>query len=351
MHGMSIVIPTPLGARDKKFVANYWKLVERYRVTLFSGVPTTLAALVKSPPKGEDLRSFRKIASTGSTAMPVTVAEEIERMLGVRMLLTYGSTEFCQNVTQAPRDGEARFGSTGIRMPYSQIKIVRLDASGAIERECKAGEVGAVIVKSPGNTPGYVDARYDAALFTKEGWINAGDLGRLDEDGYLWLTGRVKDLIIRGGHNIDPAVIEETLLRHPAIFLAAAVAKPDAYAGELPVAYVQLVPGATASAEDLQNFARETIPERAAAPVEIVIVGELPLTDVRKPAKALLRFDAARRTFETALRQSLGPEARFEISVGADDLRGMMVTVTLADPALEARVAAVMNAYTVAYRT
>jgi len=351
LHGMSIVIPTPLGARDKKFIANYWKFVERYGVTLFSGVPTTLASLVKSPPQGEDLRSLRKIASTGSTAMPVAVAEEIERMLGVRMLLTYGSTEFCQNVTQAPRDGAPRFGSTGIRLPYTQVKIVRLDASGAIERECEAGEVGAVIVKSPGNTPGYVDARYDASLFTKEGWINAGDLGRLDVEGYLWLTGRARDLIIRGGHNIDPAVIEESLLRHPAVFLAAAVAKPDAYAGELPIAYVQLVAGAQASAEELQDFARERIPERAAAPSEIIILAELPLTDVRKPAKNLLRFDAARRAFATALRQSLGPDARFEIAVGADDLRGMMVTIALAGSALEPRVAEVMNRYTVAYRT
>ena len=99
-------------------------------------------------------------------------------------------------------------------------------------------------MKGPSVTPGYLEPKYNEGVFTREGWFNSGDLGRFDADGYLWLTGRVKDVIIRGGHNIDPSVIEETLLKHPDVLLAAAVSKPDAYAGELPVAYIQLVSGA-----------------------------------------------------------------------------------------------------------
>ena len=91
-----------------------------------------------------------------------------------------------------------------------------------------------VVVKGPSVTPGYLEPKYNEGVFTREGWFNSGDLGRFDADGYLWLTGRVKDVIIRGGHNIDPSVIEETLLKHPDVLLAAAVSKPDAYAGELP---------------------------------------------------------------------------------------------------------------------
>jgi fatty-acyl-CoA synthase len=351
-HGMTIAIPTPLGARDKRFVQNYWRLVEKFGVTVFSGVPTTLAALAKTPPGDADLSSLRRYATTGSTALPVTVAEEIERMIGIRLLLTYGATEYCQNVTQAPRDGETRYGSAGIRLPYTQIKIVELDGGGRVTRECAAGEIGVVIVQSPGNTPGYVDPRTDAGFFTADGWINSGDLGRLDDAGYLWLTGRAKDLIIRGGHNIDPSVIEETLLKHPAVLLAAAVGRPDSYAGEVPVAYVQLVDGACIDAEALRLFVRETIPERAAAPVEITILDELPLTDVRKPAKAQLRHDAARRELARALAMALGDAAIIEVTVGPDAVSGTLATIVVrpAGAETERRVAEAMAAYTIAWR-
>jgi fatty-acyl-CoA synthase len=150
-------------------------------------------------------------------------------------------------------------------------------------------------VKGPSVTPGYLEPKYNEGVFTREGWFNSGDLGRFDADGYLWLTGRVKDVIIRGGHNIDPSVIEETLLKHPDVLLAAAVSKPDAYAGELPVAYIQLVSGARTSARDIGDFVQRHIPERAAAPKEVIILPAMPLTDVQKPAKAELRRDAARR--------------------------------------------------------
>ncbi len=111
-----------------------------------------------------------------------------------------------------------------------------------------------MIIKGPGVTPGYVDERFNSGLFSPDGWFVSGDLGRFDKDGYLWLTGRVKDVIIRGGHNIDAGLIEDVLRRHPAVLLCAAVAKPDAYAGELPVAYVQLVKGKTRDAGRAQGF-------------------------------------------------------------------------------------------------
>ena len=245
-HGMSIVIPSPLGARDKRFIENYWKFVDRFGITIFSGVPTTLAQLAKSGPQGETLATLRDYACTGSTAFPAEVARQIESLIGVRVLLTYGATEYTQNVTQAPRDGDPKFGSPGIRLPYTQVKTVELDGDG-IKRECGVDEIGVVVVKGPSVTPGYLDPKYNEGVFTRDGWFNSGDLGRFDADGYLWLTGRVKDVIIRGGHNIDPSVIEETLLKHSEVMLAAAVSKPDAYAGELPIAYVQLVPGARAT--------------------------------------------------------------------------------------------------------
>lgn len=354
-HGMSIVIPTPLGARDKRFIENYWRFVEKFRITILSGVPTTLATLVKNPPRGEDLSSLRPIATTGSTAFPAEIARNLEQITGVRMLLSYGSTEFCQNITQAPRDGDPKYGSAGIRLPYTQVRVVKLTPEGAIDRDCAVDEIGAVVAKGPSITPGYLDSRYDQGVLFGDGWINNGDLGRLDADGYLWLTGRAKDVIIRGGHNIDPAVIEETLLKHPDVLLAAAVGRPDAYAGELPVAYVQLVANAKASADELSRFVLDTIPERAAAPKEITILPRMPLTDVGKPAKPQLRRDAAQRAFSDVLSEAAGPQARVGVAVEPDAAAGSkaVITLTAADAGakadVESRIRMVMSAYATVY--
>ena len=325
-HGMSIVIPSPLGARDKRFIENYWKFVDRFGITIFSGVPTTLAQLAKSGPKGEALATLRDYACTGSTAFPAEVARQIESLIGVRVLLTYGATEYTQNVTQAPRDGDPKFGSPGIRLPYTQVKAVELDGD-RIKRECGVDEIGVVVVKGPSVTPGYLDPKYNEGVFTRDGWFNSGDLGRFDADGYLWLTGRAKDVIIRGGHNIDPAVIEETLLKHSEVMLAAAVSKPDAYAGELPIAYVQLVPNARARADDIREFAQRHIPERAAAPKEVVIVERMPLTDVQKPAKLELRRDAACRAFREVLADIA--DGKVAVDMAADPVKGNMAVISV----------------------
>ncbi|MCX7313364.1 MAG: acyl-CoA synthetase [Alphaproteobacteria bacterium] len=304
--GMEIVIPSPIGARDKRFIENYWKFVEKFRITMLSGVPTTLAQLSKSPPAGQDLSSLRPYGVTGSTAFPAEVARQLQNICNVRMLASYGATEYTQNVAQPPRDGDPRYGSAGLRLPYTQIKIVEIGDGGHIKRECATDEIGLVVVKGPSVTPGYVDESYNAGILLPDGWFNSGDLGRLDADGFLWITGRAKDVIIRGGHNIDPTVIEETLLKHPEVMLAAAVSKPDAYAGELPIAYVQLVPNAKATADEVQAFALAHSTERAAAPKEIILVEKMPLTDVGKPAKVQLRLDAAKRAFTTALADVAG---------------------------------------------
>lgn len=354
-HGMTVVIPSPLGARDKRFIANYWRFVEKFRITILSGVPTTLAQLVKNPPQGEDLSSLRPFASTGSTAFPADVARGLEQITGVRMLLSYGATEFTQNITQAPRDGDARYGSAGIRLPYTQVRVVKLDDDGEIARDCAVGQIGMVVAKGPSITSGYLDARYDQGVFTRDGWIKNGDLGRFDADGFLWLTGRAKDVIIRGGHNIDPAVIEETLLKHPDVLLAAAVGRPDAYAGELPVAYVQLVQGAQANADELARFAGDNIPERAATPKDIVVLDRMPLTDVGKPAKVQLRRDAAQRAFTAVLADAVGADARVAVEIVSDAEAGSkaVVTVTMAPgrakAEIERRIVEAMKPYAMAY--
>ena len=329
--GMAIVIPSPIGARDKVFIENYWKFVETYRISILSGVPTTLAQLSKSPPRGEDLRSLRPYGVTGSTAFPAEVARALEKICGVKMMASYGATEYTQNVAQPPRDGDPRYGSAGLRLPYTQIKIVDIDDAGRITREHGVDEIGLVVVKGPSITPGYVEAEANRGILLPDGWFNSGDLGRIDGDGYLWITGRAKDVIIRGGHNIDPTVIEETLLKHPDVVLAAAVSMPDAYAGELPVAYVQLVPNAKVTAEEVQAFAAAHSPERAAAPKQIILTDRMPLTDIGKPAKVQLRLDAARRAFTAALADVAG-SGRVSVRMIADAKQGNRAMIEVAPP-------------------
>jgi fatty-acyl-CoA synthase len=288
--------------------------------------------------------------------LPVDVARKLEAATGIRLVATYGATEFTQNVTQAPRDGEPRYGSAGIRNPDTQIRIVHLDAAGAIMRDCRPNEIGCVLVRSPGNTLGYVDGPDDPSVLRPDGWINNGDLGRLDEDGYLWITGRAKDLIIRSGHNIDPAIIEEALYKSPAVFMAAAVGKPDRYAGELPVAYVQLVAGASVTEDDLKALARAHISDPAAVPREIHVVEEMPLTDVRKIAKPALRRQAAQGVFEAELRKALPADVPFSVQVVADDTDGSVAEIKVSGQAapasggLGAQISDVMQGYAMRHR-
>jgi fatty-acyl-CoA synthase len=354
-YGMTMVSPSPQGARDRNFITHHWKLVEKYGVTHFGGVPTTLSLLAKNPPKGEDISRLKAFGTAGSAALPAEIGREFERMIGIRTLLIYGSTETTQSICQPPRDGDPRYGSSGIRFPYSQVKAVKLDRAGEIERECAPGEAGVIVVKGPSVTPGYVDPKHNEGVFTREGYFKSGDIGRFDQDGYLWITGRVKDLIIRSGHNIEPAIIEDALLRHPEVVLAAAVAKPDAYAGELPIAYVQLVKGAKTTGEQLAAFALQHISERPAAPKEVIVLERMPLTDVEKPDKVKLRQDAAERAYRAALADALGADARYSVCVRPDEMHGTVVDVSLAATdtearaELERRVHAVMKAYTAHY--
>jgi fatty-acyl-CoA synthase len=354
--GASLVIPSMMGARDKRYVANYWRFVERFRVTRLSGVPTTLSALARMPPQGEDLSSLRRNFVTGSTALPISVRREFERVSGVRILNSYGLTENTASVAIELRDGPWKQGSSGVPVPYTQVRAASLaDADGGW-RESAPGEIGMLQVKGPGVSLGYVGSVPSAR--TADGWLITGDLGRIDSDGVLFVTGRAKDIIIRGGHNIDPAGIEDALLRSPEVLLAAAVGKPDSYAGELPVAYVQLVPGSRITGAELIALAGQHIAERAAVPKEIYVVDRIPLTDAGKPSKVALRHDAAKRVFRTALTQTLEdilPADAWDIDVHAHPVHGTMVTISTArlpgldTAAVEILLGELMSRYSYAY--
>ena len=355
--GASVLIPSVMGARDKRYIANYWKFVEKYRVTRLSGVPTTLAVLAKSPPHGEDLSSLKPYFVTGSTAMPIPIRKRFEQISGVRVLNSYGMTENTASIAIDPRDGETKEGSSGIRLPYTQIRAMR-DGPDQTSRRCGPDEIGMLQIRGPGLTPGYVNPEHDRGARTEDGWLITGDLGRIDGDGYVFVTGRAKDVIIRGGHNIDPALIEEPLLQSPEVLHAAAVGKPDSHAGEIPIAYVQLVPGSRATSSDLIEFLTDRIAQRPAMPKEVLVVDKLPLTDIGKPNKVALRQEIAELTFRSVLSEATGlscKDGQLKVFVRPHPRQGTQVSIVVSAPplanraALAATIEEVMGQYALPY--
>ena len=265
-------------------------------------VPTAISALMQRPVNA-DISSI-KTAFSGSSPLPVELFKRFEETTGVNIVEGYGLTEATVLVSGNPVDGVKKIGSVGIRFPYTELKTIKSGENGL--EECATDEVGEICIASPGVWAGntYTEADKNKDLYYDERFLRTGDLGRIDGDQYLWITGRAKDLIIRGGHNIDPALIEEALLGHEAVAFAGAIGQPDQKAGELPCVYVELVAGAAATTEELQAYCAESIPERAAHPKYVELVDELPKTAVGKIFKPTLRKMAITRIYDAALSEA-----------------------------------------------
>jgi fatty-acyl-CoA synthase len=327
-NGGHVVVLSPAGWRDPHALPNVWKLVQRYRPRLFGAVPTVLAGALQVPVGGADVSSLRRVSGGGS-AIPVAVIQAYEGQMKVPVLEVYGMTETSSVHTMSYPDMPYEAGSVGRPLPYARTRVVKFDPDGRLLGDCAPNEIGVVAMAGPGVFGGYLSEQHNRGAFVEPGWVNSGDLGRLDEHGQLWITGRAKDLIIRGAHNIDPAPLEELLYRHPAVALAALVGQPDAYAGELPVAYVQLKPGATASPAELIGYLREHTPERAAVPVALHFVDPMPLTAVGKIFKPALRVDAMRRVAEQLLEGLVAGDGPLRVQVVSDAQHGHVIRVQL----------------------
>ncbi|MEM7652870.1 MAG: AMP-binding protein, partial [Pseudomonadota bacterium] len=265
-----------------------------FGVTILPMVPSVVNSTLSIPFEESDI-SCLQVATSGTAPLSPTVAHEFEARTEAKIIEGYGLTETTAVSAANPRYGESRIGSIGFRKAYQPMKVVEIDASGAWQRDCAPGETGIVAISGPNVIPGYLDESANDKLFVAPGWLNTGDIGHQDQDGYFWLTGRAKDLIIRGGHNLDPKLIEEAFYAHEAIAEAAAVGMPDAKVGELPVVYVTLKPGKSVRPGRLNFHAYEAIQERAAVPKQIHILDTMPKTAVGKIQKNILRDDAVRR--------------------------------------------------------
>ncbi len=346
VSGAEMVMPTPQGYRGDGVMDSFWKLIERYRVSFLITVPTAVSALMQR--KVDADVSTLRLGISGSAPMPVELFHRFEEATGVRVLEGYGLTEATCLVAINPPFGERKVGSVGLPFAYTEVAILKCDADGRILATCATDEIGEICAKNPGvNAEVYADPARNRGMIAEGGYLRTGDLGRLDADGYLWITGRAKDLIIRGGHNIDPAAIEEALMAHPAVAFVGAIGQPDARSGELPAAYVELCAGAAATAEELLDHARAHIAERAALPKHLEIVPELPKTAVGKVFKPDLRRRAITRVFDAALAEA-GSAAR--VAAVVEDRRLGLVAELAAGPDGRDDAAAALGGFTVPWR-
>ena len=326
--GAHVVMLSPLGYRDPSVIQNFWKIVEHYKAVFFAAVPTVISMLLEAPKGDADISSLR-FAICGAAPLSVELARRFEEYTGVKVVEGYGLTEGTTGSSLNPVNGEVKIGSVGLRWPYQEMKIFIIDAEGKFEREAETDEIGAVCIKGPNVFKGYLEDRHNEGIWPKPGWLNTGDMGRLDIDGYFWITGRKKELIIRGGHNIDPAIIEEPLYQLPDVQVAAAVGRPDARVGEMPVAFVQLQQGSTLTEDKLLEHLQQSIGERAAVPKEVFIIDEMPLTLVGKIFKPALKWDMIKQVYLRELEAIGDMVESVEVQVGEDKIHGSMATVTI----------------------
>ncbi len=322
--GAHIILLTPSGFRNPEAVRNLWHHVERFQVNSFAAVPTILSALAQIPLDGADISSLTRINS-GAAPLSPAFEQSFEKKFNLSVTNGYGMTETTSLISRPPENQPV--GSVGIRLPYSRIAIAEVDGD-RIVRLCDTGKPGAVLVRGPQVFAGYKAESDNRNAFTQDGWFNTGDLGYLDEAGFLYLTGRAKDLIIRSGHNIDPVIIEEPLNGHPGVATAIAVGMPDPYAGELPMVFVVAAAGAAPTAEELLVYCQTQIPERAAIPKRIEFIDAMPVTAVGKIFRPALR----QRITQMALQEALDTEGiKADVTARHDPLKGLSVTVTLSD--------------------
>ncbi|PCJ25872.1 MAG: acyl-CoA synthetase [SAR86 cluster bacterium] len=257
--GYRIVLMTPSGFRSPVAMKNFWHHIARFQVKQFSAVPTVLMALADLPVADADISCLTNINS-GAAPLSLPFKLSFEKEHNVEVGNGYGMTETTALISRAPMNQAP--GSVGMRIPYSQIRIAQMDGT-TVTKDCPLGESGAILVKGPQVFKGYKSETDNASAWVEDGWFNTGDLGYMDDEGFLFLSGRAKDLIIRSGHNIDPDLIEEPLNAHSDVVVSIAIGLPDPYAGELPMAYVVKTPGSNITEEELIEHCRKEMSERA----------------------------------------------------------------------------------------
>ena len=288
---VSFLTPMSVGGRvtvlDRFAPDTFLAAIERFRPTYFSAVPAIYARLAELPEGTTFDASSLRFAICGAAPVSKELLERIEQRYGISLVEGYGLTETTCASTCNPVVGVRKPGTVGPALSGQRIAII--DPQG---NTVPAGERGEVVISGPTIMRGYL-GRPDATAETiRNGWLHTGDVGMLDEDGYLSIVDRIKDMIIRGGENIYPKEIEGVLAEHEAVLEAAVIGAPHALLGEVPVAEVVLMPGATATAADLIEHCRALL-AKIKVPVRVNLVSDLPRNPVGKVDKPRMRREAA----------------------------------------------------------
>ena len=244
-RGGAVVLRTQFSATE------FWPTVEQYRANFFSAVPAVYAILLADADRDRHDRSSLWFGICGAAPMPVETFRQFERTFGVPIVEGYGLTEGTCVSTINPRTGTRKVGSIGLPCPGQEVLIV--DEQG---RELPCGERGEIVIRGEVVMLGYHNRPAETAETLRGGVLHTGDVGYRDEDGYLFIVDRLKDLVIRGGENIYPKEIDELLASHPAVAEVACVGVPDPVLGEELKAYVRLKDGQRASEDELREYCR-----------------------------------------------------------------------------------------------
>jgi long-chain acyl-CoA synthetase len=261
----------------------FWSRVEQSRATYFSAVPTIYTMLANLPAEVTPDTSSVRFAVCGAAPASVELLNKFESRYGIPIIEGYGLSEGSCASTLNPLNGPRKPGTVGLPFPGQTILIV--DANG---NPVADGEAGEVLIQGPNVMRGYLNRPDETAKTLVDGWLHTGDIGRLDEDGYLILVDRAKDMIIRGGENIYPKEIEAVVYQLPDVAEAAVVGRPHALYGEEPVLFVSLTSGSTLDAEQIRAHLTDAL-AKYKLPVEITVVDELPKNPVGKIDKPSLR--------------------------------------------------------------
>lgn len=271
------------------------KIIEKHGVTVFCGVPTMYAVLVTQPDIAKyDLTSIRFCIS-GAAPLPPEVQRRFMELTGGVLVEGYGLTESSPVTHCNPLDPTmktVKIGSIGLPWPDTDAKIVDTETG---KKKLRPGEVGEVALKGPQVMKGYWKMPEETQAVLRKGWLYTGDIGRMDEDGYFYITDRKKDLLKYKGYSVYPREVEDAIYEHPAVKLCAVVGKPDPVAGEVPKAFVVLKEGTTATEKEIMDFVKEQIaPYKRVREVEFR--KELPVTLVGKVLRRVLREEAPKKT-------------------------------------------------------
>lgn len=248
-----MLMPLFLGAEiiivDKFLPETVLKTIQEKNVTFFAGVPTMYSALLNVKNKGKYDLSHLNLCISGGAAMPQQTMEDFEKTFNVKILEGNGPTEASPVAYVNPVDGERKTGSVGLPIPETKVKIVDEN-----DKEKALGEIGEIIVQGGHIMKGYFKMPEETKKTLRGGWLHTGDLGRMDEDGYVYIVDRKKDMINVGGMNVYPREIEEQLYKHPKVKEAAVVATKDELRGEIPKAIIVLKDGETANEREIQKY-------------------------------------------------------------------------------------------------